>query len=124
MKLKYNIFFTAKAQNLLPTGDIDAVFDDHEFIVERHLLLPPHPKFQFRLVIKRRDGKPIGDWRTLQDAKNQAVGPEREAVQVFPPESEVTDTANLYHLWVFRSGCSAGLRIERSENDGAANPAS
>jgi hypothetical protein len=51
--------------------------------------------------IRRRDGHPIKrDWRVFQDIKNQLVGPEREAVELYPAESRLVDTSNKYHLWV------------------------
>ena len=52
------------------------------------------------LSIKRRDRKPIHDWRHLQRIKNDLVGPEHEAVELYPAESRVNDEANQYHLWV------------------------
>jgi hypothetical protein len=115
VKLRYEPLYTVQGQNRVP--EIHGVYADDQFIVERHFLVPQHPRFEYRLVVKRRDRQPIGDWRTLQDAKNQTVGEDREAVQVFPPESEVTDTANLYHLWVFRAGVRSGLRVETAAKE-------
>jgi hypothetical protein len=54
------------------------------------------------LSIKRRDKKPIHDWRHLQWIKTIIVGPENEGIELYPAESRVVDTANQYHLWVFR----------------------
>lgn len=51
------------------------------------------------LSIKRRDKEPIADWRELQRVKNELVGPEYEAVQLFPAEDRLVDTANQYHLF-------------------------
>ena len=53
------------------------------------------------LSIKRRDRLEIRDWREFQRIKNELVGPECEAIEVFPAESRLVDTANQYHLWVF-----------------------
>ncbi len=55
------------------------------------------------LSIKRRDKQPIHDWRELQQIKTQIVGPECEAVELYPAESLVVDTANQYHLWALPS---------------------
>lgn len=52
------------------------------------------------LSIKRRDRQPIHDWRHLQQIKNMLVGPENEAVELYPAESRCVDAANQYHLWV------------------------
>lgn len=54
------------------------------------------------LSIKRRDQKPIRDWRDFQRIKNELAGPDAEAVELFPAESRLVDTANQYHLWVFK----------------------
>lgn len=53
------------------------------------------------LSIKRIDRHHLMDWRDLQDIKNQLVGEENEALQLFPRESRVVDMANQFHLWVY-----------------------
>lgn len=57
----------------------------------------------FWLSIKRRDKAPIRDWRVLQRIKNAILTPEHEAVELFPAESRLVDTANQYHLWALAS---------------------
>lgn len=54
------------------------------------------------LSIKRRDKEVIHDWRDLQRIKNELVGKENEAIELYPAESRLVDTANQYHLWVLR----------------------
>ncbi len=59
---------------------------------------------QFNIIhlsIKRIDKKPIHSWRDLQKIKNLLVGEENYGVEVYPNESELVDTSNQYHLWVF-----------------------
>lgn len=51
--------------------------------------------------IRRIDGAPIFDWRHRQLIKNQLVGEECEAFEVYPAESRLSDEANKYHLWAF-----------------------
>lgn len=51
------------------------------------------------LSIKRRDNEPARDWRDLQRIKNELLGQEVEAVELYPAESRRVDTANQYHLW-------------------------
>jgi Mg2+ and Co2+ transporter CorA len=53
------------------------------------------------LSIKRLDKEPIHDWRDLQKIKNELVDPEIEMWECYPPESNLVDTANQYHLWGF-----------------------
>ena len=50
------------------------------------------------LSIRRNDRKPSMDWRDMQWIKNQLLGPEIEAVQIFPAESRLMDAANQYYL--------------------------
>lgn len=52
------------------------------------------------LNIRRKDGKAImRDWRHFQWIKNQLIGAENEAVELYPAESRMVDTNNKYHLW-------------------------
>jgi len=44
------------------------------------------------------------DWREFQRVKNEVCGPEREAVELYPRESRLIDTANEYHLFVLPVG--------------------
>lgn len=55
------------------------------------------------LSIKTHDRSARHDWRDLQRIKNEIVGPEYDALEVYPAESKLVDTANQYHLFVFRS---------------------
>jgi hypothetical protein len=55
------------------------------------------------LSIKRKDKRPIHDWRDLQEIKNQLVGRECEGVEIYPAESRLVDGANQFHLWVFNN---------------------
>ena len=56
------------------------------------------------LSIKRIDKKPIRNWRDLLWIKNQ-FHPESWALEIYPPMSELVDTSNQYHLWVYPPGC-------------------
>jgi hypothetical protein len=56
------------------------------------------------LSIKRIDRKPIHDWRELQLIKNELCGKDFEAVELYPSETRVNDTANQYHLFVLPKG--------------------
>lgn len=56
------------------------------------------------LSIKRNDREPIHDWRDLQRIKNELTHPQREAIEIYPAEARLTDTANQYHLWVLEYG--------------------
>lgn len=56
------------------------------------------------LNIRRRDGAhDIRDWRHFQRIKNDILGPECEAVELYPAESRLHDTSNKFHLWGYRN---------------------
>lgn len=55
------------------------------------------------LSIRRNDREPITDWRHMQKIKNEVTDPEFDAIQLYPKESRLVDSANQYHLWVFAS---------------------
>ena len=56
------------------------------------------------LSIRRTDRGACKDWRHFQQIKNELCGSEREAVELYPAESRLVDTANQFHLWVFPEG--------------------
>ena len=59
------------------------------------------------LRIYRHDGKRIRHhWSELQRLKNELVGPEHQGVEIYPPESQLQDGENSYHLWVFKNADS------------------
>jgi hypothetical protein len=53
-------------------------------------------------------------WRHLQQIKNEVVGPDREAVQLFPAEDRLVDTANEYWIYVYPVG-KAPMRNRRTK---------
>lgn len=71
------------------------LFVNDEYQVIRETLGPV-----VHLSIKRTDGSELRSWRDLQQIKNELVGPEHEAVELFPAESRLIDSAFQYHLWV------------------------
>lgn len=75
-------------------GDQFRVFGNHRYTA---LLRIDGPVFH--ISIRRNDRRHIFDWRDMQRIKNELMGPEHEAVQIFPAESRLADTANQYHLW-------------------------
>lgn len=49
--------------------------------------------------IRRLDGFPGRDWRHFQQIKDEIVGAECEAIELYPARSRLVDTSNKYHLW-------------------------
>lgn len=56
-----------------------------------------------RLSIRRHDGQQCKEWKHFQEIKNTLIGPDHEAVELFPSENRLIDTNNEYHLWVHPS---------------------
>lgn len=62
------------------------------------VLLRPLPNGHVHLMISSlSEIRP--DWWEAQRIKNEICGHEATAVEVYPPQSEVVDDANAYHLW-------------------------
>lgn len=103
--LNFNINKQYSTKAFIDDPLIEGVYTDEndEYIVEKHRIIDGHP-FGYRLAIKRTDGKPIHSWSLFQDIKNQVAGDEVVAIEIYPEKSKVTNTTNMYHLWVFEPG--------------------
>lgn len=66
---------------------------------EMRVMVGDHVQDWVHLNIRRTDGYPGRDWRHFQQIKNELVGPECEAVELYPAESRLVDTSSKYHLW-------------------------
>lgn len=51
------------------------------------------------LKVKRRDGRDGISWDILQQIKNDILGKDVLAVEIYPPEDEVVNEINMRHLW-------------------------
>ncbi|MCP4330913.1 MAG: hypothetical protein GY791_21200 [Alphaproteobacteria bacterium] len=73
------------------------------------------------LIIRRLDRQPIHSWPHFQAIKNEILGPECEAVELYPPESHLVDEKDHYHLWGFRraeDSFGVGFRTGRQVREG------
>jgi hypothetical protein len=76
------------------------------------------------LSIRMHTRDVIRDWRDLQRIKNEVIGPENEAVELFPAESRLVDSANQFHLWVLKDPKARfpfGFTV-RAVTDGTSKP--
>jgi hypothetical protein len=59
------------------------------------------------------------DWRDFQRVKNELCGEDWEAIELYPAESRVVDTANQFHLWCYPYtlpiGFPVGARVGADE---------
>jgi len=81
--------------NAYSLGDDEEMYSNNKYqvIVRRLDDIGRH------LSIKRLDKQAIRDWRDLQRIKNELIGSEAEAIELFPAESRLIDGANQFHLW-------------------------
>lgn len=56
------------------------------------------------LSIRRDDRRAARDWRDFQRIKNEIAGPEIEAVELYPAQARLVDSANQYWLWCLPPG--------------------
>ena len=85
-------------------------------------LLGEHRRDAMWLSIRHNDRKAVRDWRHFQRIKNELAGKERQAVEIYPKESQLIDEANTYHLWVLneKDELPFGFKGERSVGDAEA----
>ena len=81
---------------------MDSVLDDALFVNSRYQVAMRDQGPLVHLSIKRIDQAPVHDWRDLQRIKNELVGAECEAVELYPATSRLVDTSTQYHLWCSR----------------------
>lgn len=116
----------AHIEAVLKDVDKDKVFLNSRYQVN---VRPFGPEGQqmVHLSIKRLDKDRVGPerYRDFMRIKNELVGPEFEAVEIYPAHSREVDTANQYHLWVMPPGVSVPFgfddgRAVQSESLGGA----
>ena len=56
------------------------------------------------ISFRKRDNSTLIPWHQKQRIKNHFAGEDREAIEIFPSEHRLMDTANQYHLWVLPAG--------------------
>lgn len=82
-------------------GAIQRMTSLHIYQNDTYLVEVKYEKPLIHLDIRRHDFQRCTEWHDLQLIKNELIGPEYEAVQLFPAESRLVDTGNEYHLWVY-----------------------
>lgn len=95
----------------LPTGQVvsgvpgtpdGTVWANNRYVVVvRHCGENPATGPLVWLSIKSVENDARHDWRDFQRIKNELVGEEAEAVELYPAEGRLVDTSNQFHLWCF-----------------------
>ena len=94
----------ALQEELPPPGGSRQRFRNNMYTVVVETLSSRGLSGELHLTITRNDRSAAHDWREFQRIKNELCGPEREAVELYPAQSRLYDTANTFHLWVMAEG--------------------
>jgi hypothetical protein len=82
-------------------GEQQELWMNREYVVRVYRTEEGHAAI---LSIRRQDRRPCRDWRDFQRIKNQLAGDTTEAVELYPAESRLVDSANQFWLWCFTPG--------------------
>lgn len=91
----------------------DETWGNDRYTVNLHFLDGDRDGF-VEVGVHNHNRTPHVSWRHLQQIKNEVLGPDREAVQLFPAEDRLVDTANEYWLYVYPVG-KAPMRDRRTK---------
>src|SRR5262249_52890649 len=99
----------------LPSHQVDISYDsncsqehwfgkDYWVALDKKCRNALHDTFQdhpiWHMLISRLDNMPCHNWQIFQAIKNATVGPEYEAIELYPAQSRLMDVYNVYHLWI------------------------
>ena len=75
----------------------------------------PNNKFTLLSFRNHANSHHAHDWRDMQRIKNEICGYERTAVEIYPPMSNLVDTCNQFHLWVYPEDYELDFGYKASE---------
>lgn len=101
-------FAALRVHEGLPPGDPELETCRHGYTNNRYRVLVTYQHGDWGTVqhlwIERHDGERPHCWADLQWIKDRVAGPDRIAIEVYPPAGAVVDELNMYHLWVLPAG--------------------
>lgn len=97
----------AEAQGLRTYPNLLRVFTNDVYVVQ----LFGEADGIVRLLVRCRAVAPVRSWVDLQRIKNDLVGPDRVAFEVYPQAGCSVDQAHVYHLWVLPKGAALPLDL-------------
>jgi hypothetical protein len=89
----------AQVDALMP----DETWGNDRYTVNVHFLDGDRDGF-VEVGVHNHNRTPHVPWRHLQQIKNEVMGADREAVQLFPADDRLVDTANEFWLYVYPVG--------------------
>ena len=91
---------TGKEAKALYNAYITPTFRAYESDEYKVLRFPTDENGIIWLSIYNKDMSAKHDWRDFQEIKNNLIGPENEAIELYPAESRKRDIGNAFHLFV------------------------
>jgi hypothetical protein len=67
------------------------------------------------LWIRRHVNKPARSWTDLMRIKDELIGEERVAIEVYPAAEDVVDQAHMTHLWVLGEGVALPFGLKKKK---------
>jgi hypothetical protein len=81
------------------------------------VMIERHPNgWITELSIRRMDRQPVHDWRDFQRIKTEIAGAHVEAVEIYPAENRLMDTANQYYLYCLPPGMRLPFGYDTGRN--------
>ena len=112
--------FPQITDKVLDSQESDETWGNDRYTVSIHFLDGKRDGF-VEMGIHNHNRTPHVGWRHMQQIKNEVMGADREAVQIFPSEDRLVDTANEFWLYVYptgkapmRRGKKLGMNIGRN----------
>jgi hypothetical protein len=67
---------------------------------EYHILFDEIKGYK-HLRISRKDKKPVHNWMDIQQIKNDILGVDVIAIEIYPKQAEFINGSNTYHIWTW-----------------------
>lgn len=112
---------SAAAVNKISGGEDARTFQNSRYFVRVSPYQYASEAAGWLLSIRTTQRDARHDWREFQRIKNELCGPECEAVELYPAESRLLDTANQFFLFVLPAGDRAPFGFTQRtvmDNDG------
>lgn len=87
-----------------PPHGVTRLWENGWFVVMlRPIPLPDGTRID-HVFVRNKPNTPVRSWTDLMRIKRELFNADSLAVEVFPPDAEIIDEANLTHLWILPSG--------------------
>jgi hypothetical protein len=87
--------------SLIKHADLKNVLSGYETTDGKYQIFYDEIKEITHLRIRRKDMKPIHNWQHIQQIKDDLLGTDTIAIEVYPRKSDIVDYSNSYHLWTW-----------------------